>query len=213
MINNEKGIALVTSLMFTLISLGIILMLLYTVTQGIKTSAAGKRYQNAREASFGAMELLSKEIIPNMFQGYSSSKLVTDYSSLNFALSSGGGCFSSKLFKSTANWTGCSANSLSSKADDSPDLTFKLQATSDPVGFIVYSKIVDTKCGGDTTVGQPCSNSDKSGIDYLDSAGGVTASTGTVTPQRRPAFYKVEIQGEKSVNPSERSKLSVLYVY
>jgi len=223
MIRNEKGIALVTALMFTLISLGIVMMLLYTVTQGIRTSAAAKRYQNAREASFGAMDIISKEIIPHMFAGYSTSKLITDYSTgligdystsyTNLALSSGGGCLRSKLFSATNNWAACGANSTTAQADVNPDLSFKLRATTDPAGYTVYSKIVDTKCGGNTLVGQPCSNSDPSAVDYLDVGGGVTSSTGTVTPQHLPAYYRIEIQGQRSVNPSERSRLSVLYAY
>lgn len=207
---NEKGIALVTALLFTLISLGIIMMLLYTVTQGVKTTGAAKRYQNAREASFGGMEMISKEIIPNMFAGYSTSKIITEYSSLNLGV---GSCFKSKLFNATNNWTGCNANSTSTQADISPDISFTLKATNDTVGFIVYSKIVDTKCGGNTLLGQTCSNSDPSGVDYLDVGGGVTSSTGTVTPQHLPAYYRIEVTGQRKLNPSERSRLSLLYMY
>jgi hypothetical protein len=210
LVQNEKGIALVTALLFTLISLGIIMMLLYTITQDIKTSGAAKRYQNAREASFGGMEMISKEVIPNMFAGYSTSHIISDYSSLNLSLSP---CFKSKLFNATNNWTGCGSNSTSTQADLSPDISFTLKATNDPVGFIVYSKIVDTTCGGNTLLGQTCSNSDPSGVDYLDVGGGVTSSTGTVTPQHLPAYYKIEITGQRKVNPSERSRLSLLYMY
>lgn len=215
MIRNEKGIALVSALMFTLISLGIVMMLLYSVTLGVKTTGAAKRYQNAREASFGAMDIIAKEVIPHMFSGYSTAKLISDYASgyTNMALPSGGVCFRNKLFTSTNNWTSCGPSSTTSQADLNPDMTFHLQSASDPAGFTVYAKITDTKCGGNTTIGQACSNSDPSGIDYLDAGGGVASSAGTVTPQHLPAFYRIEVQGQQSVNPSERAKLSVLYEY
>lgn len=212
LIRNPKGIALITTLMFTLISMGFIMMLLYTVTQSTITSGAAKRYQNAREASFGGMEVIAKEIIPNMFAGYSTSKIIGDYNASNLDMSMSS-CFKSKLFNSTGNWSGCGANSTSTLAEQSPDVTFTLKSTSDNVGFTVYSKIVDTTCGGNTLIGQTCSNSDPSGIDYLDVGGGVTNAAGTVTPQHLPAYYRIEITGQRKQNPSERSRLSLLYMY
>jgi hypothetical protein len=89
-------------------------------------------------------------------------------------------------------------------------MTFNLRAT-DPSGFMVYAKISDTRCGG--TSSQPCSNSDSSGVDYLDAGGGVTSSSGTVTPQHRPAYYRIEVQSERVVNAKEKTQLSVLYAY
>jgi hypothetical protein len=31
--------------------------------------------------------------------------------------------------------------------------------------------------------------------------------------ERKPAYYRVEIQGERASNPREKTKLSVLYAY
>jgi hypothetical protein len=92
-------------------------------------------------------------------------------------------------------------------------LTFRLKASNDPSGFTVYTKITDTRCGGDTASGQPCTNSDVTGVDYLDAGGGVASSSGSVTPQHKPAYYRVEVQSERTVNPVEKSQLSVLYAY
>ena len=94
-------------------------------------------------------------------------------------------------------------------------MTFNLKATNDSVGFNVYAKITDTRCGGNTAAvpPQPCSNSDTSGVDYLDAGGGVASSSGAVTPQHRPAYFRIEVQSERAVNPNEKSQLSVLYAY
>jgi len=45
-LNNNKGVALVTALMLTLISLTIVMALMYMITQGTTVSASYKRYKN-----------------------------------------------------------------------------------------------------------------------------------------------------------------------
>jgi len=62
-IGNEKGIALVTSLLLTLIAVGIIMMLMTTVITGLKTSAANKRYKNVVQAAYGGVSLSVNEFI------------------------------------------------------------------------------------------------------------------------------------------------------
>ena len=56
-LQNERGIALITSLLLTLISLAIVLAVLYLITQGIQVSGSSKRYTNAREASFATVDM------------------------------------------------------------------------------------------------------------------------------------------------------------
>src|SRR5512133_4037952 len=68
-LRNNKGIALVTSLLFTLISLGIIMALLTIVIQGTKVSAANKSYKTAIQAGYGAVELVTRDILPSAFIG------------------------------------------------------------------------------------------------------------------------------------------------
>lgn len=212
-VRNDKGIALVTSLMFTLISLGIIMLLLYSVTQGVRISAASKTYKTALDANYGAMELLSKDIFPTLLSGnVLKSDVIDNFAGLTMAFPSGS-CFDQKMASSTPHWTLCGADNTSFSIKTAPDVTFNLKATTDPTGYTVYAKIVDTRCGGDATLGQPCSNSDASGIDYLDAGGGVTSSSGTVTPQHRPAYYRIELQAERAANPKEKAQLSVLYAY
>lgn len=213
-LHNNKGIALVTSLLFTLISLGIIMALLTIVLQGTRVSAGSKSYKTAIEAGYGAVDVVTRDIFPAIFKGtFAADKanLATQLG-LAFPLEA---CFNQKVGSSTSNpnWSACTGFFTSPVPTQSTDMTFNLKATNDSVGFKVYTKITDTRCGGDTAAGQPCTNSDSSGIDYLDAGSGVTSSSGSVTPQHRPAYFRIEVQSERAVNPKEKSQLSVLYAY
>lgn len=211
-LNNNKGIALVTSLLFALISLGIVMALLTVVSQGTRVSGASKSYKTAIEAGYGAVDVVSRDIFPAIFKGTfadNKSNMAAEIK-LAFPLEA---CFNQKVNYSTSSWTACTGQPTSPVPKESTDLTFNLKATNDTVGFKVYTKIVDTRCGGDLAAGQPCSNSDNSGVDYLDAGSGVASSSGSVTPQHRPAYYRIEVQSERAVNPNEKSQLSVLYAY
>lgn len=210
-VHNNKGIALLTALMFTLISLAIIMALLTIVSQGTRVSGANKSYSTATEAGHGAVEMISLDILPKILGGTFDAiykQNLADAVNLSFPLET---CFIQKIGTQTSLWTACTTG-LPKSLDptQSTDMIFNLKAKNDPVGYKVYAKIIDTRCGGDPT--NSCSNSDSSGIDYLDT-GGVTASSGAVTPQHRPAYYRIEVQSERAVNPNEKSQLSVLYAY
>jgi len=215
-LRNENGIALVTSLLFTLISLGIVMALLTIVLQGTRMSSANKTYRNATEAGYGATDFITKDLIPTVLTG----KFENSYRNamlgaidMRFPTDDTTACFNQKITMSTAQWTACTGFPSTSVATQSPDIAFKLKSTRDPEGYQVYAKIIDTRCGGDTTASQPCTNSDTSGVDYLDAGGGVASATGAVTPQHRPAYYRIEVQSQRAVNPQQKSQLSVLYAY
>ncbi len=213
-LHNDKGIALITALLFTLISLGMIMALLSIVVQGTRVSAANKAYKNANEASYGAIDVVSRDILPAIFNGTfddTYKQNLTDAIGLNLAFPLDA-CFVEKVDSSTTSWASCTAQSKTSLPKESPDMTFNLNATNDSVGFKVYAKIIDTRCGSDMA-GQPCSNSDTTGVDYLEAGSGVTSATGSVTPQHLPAYYRIEVQSERAVSPNEKSQLSVLYAY
>ena len=61
-LSNERGVALVTALLLTLISLAIVLSALYFVTQQTQLSGASKRYKNVLDATHGGVEVYTKEI-------------------------------------------------------------------------------------------------------------------------------------------------------
>ncbi|MBJ6727440.1 pilus assembly protein PilX [Geomesophilobacter sediminis] len=202
-LKNEKGIALVTSLMLTLISLGIIMALLYMISAQTKVSGAHKRYKNSLEASHGGVQLLAKELIPLMITSADpKTTLTSQYAGLSLNMVSNP-CITQKLTQPSGTWSAvCGANSTNADPKVSPDVTFTLPAKSGP-GYKVYAKIVDTTPG----------NSDTSGLD-LDSGAAVTGGVGSgISPKHLPALYRIETEGESASNPQEKAALTVLYAY
>lgn len=213
---NRKGIALVTSLMLTLISLTIVMYLLYMITAGVKQSGANKRYKTALEASYGAVDLVIKEVMPQLFTAtIAGGRTDPTYalagmyaSSVNFT-NSGDACLMEKLTKPSSQWT-CSKTT---NPTVSPDFSFRLNATGSDT-FTVYTKIVETICSDkrDYPTGK-CTGSDLSGIDYLDGGQGTTGGASGVSVQAMPAIYRIEVRGQRTTSPLEKSNLSILYAY
>ncbi len=197
-IRDNKGIALVTSLMLTLISMTIITALFYVMSQSILMSGANKRYKTVLQAAYGTSEIVSKDIIKKIFDGYSSSSaLAEQYPTL--AGFSADPCIRSKVNNNTVDWPAACNNSFA--ANIQPDVTFLLQATSNQP-FRVYAKIVDTFKG----------NTDKSDVPTLREAHNVTDASGAAG-ETIPNTFRIEVQSERAQNPLERAKLSVLYAY
>jgi hypothetical protein len=210
-IGNDRGVALVTALLLTLISLAIVMALLYLITQGVQLSAASKRYHNALEASYGGAEVFTKEIIPQLMGATGTANLSALLSGNNPAFTNYS-CIQKKLNVATANWgvpvanwpNVCGPTTKTASPLDNPDATFTLMGTGLASNFNVYAKIVDTQPG----------NSDSSGTDgFIDSAAGVAYGAAGVSPKHMPATYRIEIQGQRANNPQEKAHLSVLYAY
>lgn len=204
-LRNEDGVALLTALMFTLLCLAMIMVLLYYVLAGTRMSAAQKRYRNVLEASYGGVELITKTILPRLFDNYSGGKtsLLSDFGTNNIGLAFPSTGLETKLHKSTAEWGGGISKTVNPK--DAPDITFTLKGSNMSGDFKVFSKIVDTVVG----VGLI----DSSGIDYLDAGIGVAGSSSSTQTPRTPNIYSIEVQGERAINPKEKANLSVLYAY
>ena len=201
-LNNNKGVALVISLMLTLISLTIVIALLYVVTQGIQVSSQTKRYHTALDASYGGAEIMVKDIMPVLMQNYLSSSfkatVQTSFAGVSLLMVSDSTCLQSKIRTNTSAWpTGCSNTS---NPKSSPDLQITLQSASGNP-FIVSSKIVDTIAG----------NSDVSGLQLEGS--GTAESSSLLTPQHFPYIYRMDIQGESQNNSTAQANLEVLYAY
>jgi hypothetical protein len=199
-LRNQDGIALLTALMFTFICLTMILGLLYMVTRGIQASASNKVYKTAREASYGGADIALKEVIPQIFQGYTSSQLTDPFSTVKLQLPTSSTCLQEKLRLPTDQWSSACSKELDPKS--SPDMTMQLKATggnSQP--YSVYTKIVDTVHG----------NTDTSGLQLEGS--GVAEGSSTITPQHFPYVYRVEVVAEKSTAAKEKGSLSVQYAY
>ena len=211
---NNKGIALVTSLMLTLITMVIIMGLFFNITQSIKMSAAQKAYRNVTEASYGGADLMMQDIIPRLFLNGTTNDAMTtimntltsEYNAstlakMNMTFLASNACLRTKLNNiTTTGWGACSSDPNPKK---SPDMTFKLAGSSGQ-SFTIYSKIVDTIPG----------------VKYPDSGAvllgqGVTEDLILVAQIQKLAHYvyRIEVAGERTTNASERSNISVLYEY
>jgi len=203
LLKNNDGIALVTALMLTMISLTIVMAVLYMVTQSITQSGQLKKYRTALDASYGGSEIVVKDILPVILQNYSSTSLVTtvegDFGGVGLDVLTNQNCLQSKLTRNTSAWP-ASCGDISSEPKKSPDMSFSLQAASGNP-FIVYSKIVSTVVG----------NSDTGGLQLEGS--GVAESSSLLTPQHFPYIYTMEVQGERQNNPTTKANIEVLYAY
>lgn len=221
-LSSNTGVALVTALMFTVLALVISMSLLYMVTAGIRSTAALKRYKTALDASYGGVEIITKDLLASglSFQNQTSSfsSFMADKGGfLNPAFS---GCFQTKLDNPRRLWGACS--SLTTNIKSSPDIAFTLSATSG-LPYAVYTKIVDTTewrftsfstqaSGRPTAVTKVIAgNSDRGGNNEL-TQGGVAGAKSPSIPHY-PYIYKIEVQAEKQQNPAEKANLSVLYAY
>lgn len=215
LLKNNDGIALVTTLMLTMISLTMVMYLMLMVTSSIKQSGANRRYRSAIEAAYAMPDILTKEILPTIFDNTISaggttpgtvakSKLFP--SDPNFTTGTDP-CILEKMTSPQSKWSaGCSS---SNDAKESPDFTLKLNSTSSEP-FTAYAKIVSTQCS-DTrpyAVGGRCTNS------CLASDCGSLDSDGIgVVVMSMPAIYRIEIRAERSTNPQEKAQISLLYAY
>lgn len=201
-LRNHDGIALVTSLMLTLISMTIVMALLYMVTQNIQMSSQQRKYHSAMEASYGGTEIFVKDILPYVLQNYSTSSMIStvtsNFNNVNLQINTTQECLQKKLTLSTKDWPPeCSKTPEPKK---SPDMNFTLQASAGN-NFVVYSKIVDTVQG----------NTDQSGLQLEGS--GVAESSSILRPQHFPYIYRLEIQGERQNNSAAQANIEVLYAY
>jgi len=206
-LNNDKGIALVTSLMLTLLTLTISMVMLYMVLQSTQMSGAHKRYVNALDAATGGVDIVTMDALPYLlsFAVDSNGTALIDRlnASMNLTASLGPGvtdaCLQEKLTSKV--WTSCGTASSNINPKDAPDITFTLQSqlSNAPAGFKVYTKIVSTTPG----------STDMSGRN-LEGQSTTGAPPGDVGA---PYLYRIEVSSEKVTNPSERANLSVLYAY
>ena len=213
LIRSEKGLALVTVLVLSLICLSVISALLYMVTQGTRFSGFYKRYETAREAALGGAELGADLVldrgelnVPGLtlqtFSGSFTRCDCGDPDDPNDNLDNFGAgvrtCLCDKLCDATADWPGCS---MTLAPTDTPDLEFELQGLNS--SYLVSVKIVDTIRG----------NSDLSGED-LGGTGVVSSTSGLITAPPMPYLYRVEINSEDYFGElEERARFSALYAF
>lgn len=206
---NDRGIALVTTLMLTLLSLVIIMATFYLITAGTVQSGANKRYRSALDASYGGSHAVIKDILPQLLQNFTDPNMFNDvantFASLNLQVETGTlACMQAKLTSATSTWISsgvCGTNSNSLSPTVQPDFQFTLPAANGATPYTVYSKIVDTVPG----------NTDMSGV-QLEGAG-VAESQNVIVAQHYPYVYRVEVQAQRLTNATEQANLSILYAY
>ena len=218
MASSEKGLALVTVLVLSLICLSIISTLVYMVIQGTKFSGYFKRYETAREAALGGAEIGSDLIlqrgeltIPGLVNlpsfcdcGDPDDPNDNEYGGVP-------SCLCDKLCDTAfvypgpaANWVNCVAADYTLDPTTNPDIQFSL--TGFNTTYQVSAKIVDTIRG----------NSDLSG-EELGGCGVVCSTSGLITAPPMPYLYRVEINSQDIVVGAgamlERARLSALYAF
>jgi cellobiose-specific phosphotransferase system component IIC len=213
-LGNEQGVALVTSLMLTLIALMISLVMLYMVAQGTRMSGMQKRYKNSVEAAVGNVDIVTMDIIPYLMSftsgytgtaGYYQNNLTA---SINAAISPtvlvSDACLNEKLTKPTPLWSAaCTSANRSVDAKQSADISVILRSQITGLGavtgFRVYSKIISTTIGSSDLSGRNLEGQSTTGQPPQDVGA--------------PYLYRIEVTGERESNPLERSNISVLYAY
>jgi len=204
-LRDEKGAAMVTALMLTMLALVISMTLLYTVIMETKISASQKRYRTALAAAHGGLELFTQELIPRLFESDTSQgSLQGDFSPISLQLPQYA-CLQQKLNSPTSQWNACTdPRQLTADPGQAPDVTFRLSGDPNTPGYNVATKIVDTVPG----------NTDRSGNDMLDPGYAVAGSDQVIHPQHVPAIYNIAVQGVmEGASSREKARLSVLFAY
>jgi len=220
-IRNNKGFALITSLMFTMLGLVLTMTLLYLVTSGIKASGSMKMYRSTTEAAYGGVDIIIKDIIANNLMNATT----MDATSFSAAMTSyfpgatvNSTCLQAKLTTPRSQWpAACSDVSLTAN-EASHDVKFILNG-SPGVTYNVYAKIVDTMeyvtedfANGQKIITKSTGNTDLSQV-QLESGGVVDGGGGGNKNPSQPYMYRIEVQAESPAKSTEKSKISVQYVY
>jgi hypothetical protein len=144
---NEKGFALVLTMLFAVMALTFTGALMFMTIQGTKVTGLSQRYATALDACKG-----SADITMNLVVQYNSGtpKTTPDYGTVQSAA-----CLTDKLSKATLNdttgayqWLNCPGTQAvvtSADAKTSPDVIADLGA------YRSYTKIIDVKYTDDTT--------------------------------------------------------------
>jgi Tfp pilus assembly protein PilX len=200
----QQGIALITALMLTVISMTIVLVMYYLITLAVQVSGTQKRYKTALEASYGGAEITLKEVLPAVLRGLSDTEINNKFSGLhdlNLQVASTA-CTKRKLIFATKDWGNTCSDAEVMNPTVKPDVTFSLQSASPGAApYTVSAKIIDTILG----------NTDMSGLQL--EGGGTAEQATTIATKHFPYVYRLEVIAERSQTASERGKVSVLYAY
>lgn len=185
-LRNDKGFALPFVLILAAITLTITLAMFIMLGRGSFVSGQQKRYRTAVEASRGGMEAMLQLIATR-------GNPTTPYNNQVLPNQPGLG---TKLARPVGTW-----GTLDSAITINPDVPSTYDMRIDLGAYRVYTKIVDTVEGN-------------SGADEgLLNKGVVNSGSGEIQVVSVPYLYTIEVLSQSQTNPTERSKISVLYQY
>ncbi len=155
-IQNQKGIALITTLMLVVLGFGVVAIMLRLSTQETKLARLEQGYTTALDAAKGATDLF-------IFTVQNGSALGTPPTPPFGAAFNQSNCLKAKMTTATSGWTGAGCpqtnnttapSAISSNPADSPDITFTLSNN-----YTVNVKIIDTTMTGPgSPPSDPCRN-------------------------------------------------------
>lgn len=185
-LRNEKGFALAFVIILAAIALVLTLAMLTMVSRGTFVSGQMKKFRTAVDAGFGGVE--------TMFQAISvRGNLDNVYTGQQIASIDN---LKTKLAGPIGTWAGLD-NSITIDPGNSATYDMRIQLGT----YLVHTKIVDTVEGN-------------SGADEgLRKEAVVNTGSGEVTVVSVPYLYTIEVLSQSQSNPTERSKISVLYQY
>lgn len=192
-LRNEKGFALGFVLILAAIALTMTLAMLLMVGRGSFISGQQMRFRTAVEASRGGMEIMMQLVASR------GTPTISD-TTLNQVLPNAA-AVATKMSRVTGAWGAGAGLDNTLTIDPSPGNESTYDMRIDLGAYRVYTKIADTVDGN-------------SGADEgLLKSAVVNSGSGEVTVVSVPYLYTIEVLSQSQVNPTERSRLSVLYQY
>jgi len=204
----NRGVALISALIVVSISAGIFAAIMYYSMTASELSGLQRKYQSSKEASLGAIDILTKDVLPRVISGTELSAAVTGMviPSVLPAIQADAAkdaCFRAKLTGVTSTWPGGTCDS-GPDATVNSDIVFSLKSTSTSTRpFVVSMKILDTVTG----------NSDKTGTILETASGVVDDASSIIKIQHFPFLYTIMTDARPQNSTTERANIEVLYAY
>jgi hypothetical protein len=213
----DRGVALVSALIVVSVAAGIFVAIMYYAMTGSEISNLQRKYQSSKEASLGAIDILTKDVLPRVISGTDLSAAVTGMvlPSVLPAIQADAtkdACFRAKLAGPAAGgpagvpppWPSPSDCDSGPDATLNSDIVFNLKSTTTSTRpFVVSLKIVDTVTG----------NSDKTGTVLELASGVVDDASAIIKVQHFPFLYTIVTDARPQNSTTERANIEVLYAY
>ena len=81
----KKGAALITVVALIVVTSAMVAAVYYFIRRGIEVSGLQKKYQTAREASLGGLDVFTKEILPMAISGTTLANVVASFNTITSA--------------------------------------------------------------------------------------------------------------------------------